>query len=199
MPADEHPLRQQIRRQLEQLVGSALDGQLELPTACSSELLAEQLLATPGVVELQQQLLQDAQAAAAAADAAADAPSGLPLREQVLGIVSPSGPIAQALEAMGEGGPSPQGGPKQGLAEWWDGGEDGVLDLDAFDDDDDGLPPYQLLGELAVQLDPAAAAEAVRHEAHAALEAFRDAQCPLLNVGKVQVDGYAGGHAGGGR
>ena len=183
----------ELRRRLEQAMGAAVDAQLaDDDGATAEEDMAAQLLQSAAFVALREELAADARAAAAAVellahepahDAAEGAAEARRRRALLLQAVPPQGAIGHVLESLSAaeddehaagtgGGRGAAGG--RGLAEWWEGGEDGVLDLDALDaaDSQGSLPPYEQLPMLAEQLTSDDAHD--RASAHDALERYRE-------------------------
>ena len=178
---EDSELLRTLRGRAEAMVDEVDEDELAQPAAG----LVERLLQSPQFAELRDGLVRDARAAAAAAeaeehsDAAAEeaADDMRRRRERMRQAVAPDGVVGQTLDQLGsqQQQQQPPGGGKGALAEWWDGGEDGVLDLDALDADSQGsLPPYEQLAALAEQLHPGSASEEERRAAHQALQQYRE-------------------------
>ena len=156
-----------LRHSLEQIAGT-LDKELTDDGSLDTEALTRAMLQSEAFVALRAELARDARAAAAACTA--DDATGLAeTRARLLRAVPSHGAIGQALETLIATPAEPSGG----VAEWWAGGEDGVLDLDALDaDSQDSLPQYEQLAVLAQQLHSADAHQ--RRAAFDALERYRE-------------------------
>ena len=157
-----------LRHSLEQIAGT-LDKELTDgdPDTCTED-LTRTMLQSEAFVTLRAELARDARAAAAAC-CADDATDLAEARARLLRAVPPHGSIGQALGTL----IATPAEPPRGLTEWWEGGEDGVLDLDALDADSQAsLPPYEQLAVLARQLHSAEPSQ--RRAAFDALEQYRE-------------------------
>jgi hypothetical protein len=173
MVKSQHPVIRTLSASLEVAVGVSLDDALSAAAADSDggawlEHLAVRLRASSAFTKLSMDLCREARAAAHAASglhewaAAAEASSALSeelVRQRVLRAAPPRGLITCSLQQLptGQHCAGSRGSARGQLAAWWDGGGDGVLDLNAFDSGSSqgsSPPAYEQLGRAALMLDP---------------------------------------------